>query len=396
MFTVDVDCTSDSFEVVSLPSVAPLPQHRATRRLLPLAPRLFPASGQKSATCSQIGPEMKPAFAGAVGAPLFRGAAQSGFCSRTGRPWRSVVSTRRHAPVLKASANPGPTPLAPAIDTTWELDFYSRPVLGADGKKLWELIIVDASGRFEHVEVIPNSLVNSRELRKRISDVIDDAPVKPLVIRFFRKQMMNMITIALSQIDVQVRPSRRTYSLFQLLKERERQVYPNMPGYSEGLAQPAFSFVGVDLELSEALPDALRCEKFGFGRLPLGQLEAFFEGASPTDYFGDSCIVDGDISKDVMVPGIVVFSRRAKALAGWMSGVELAYVKALLSKQELALECGLTTRYRFAAIDDTIKPEARDFQNGKEAVGGLHFLAIQASEASEEVEGMWLLTESDI
>lgn len=285
-------------------------------------------------------------------------------------------------------------PYAPVGDTTWELDFYSRPVVGADGKKLWELVITDASGAFEHVEVIPNSLVNSRELRARVQAVIDDAPIKPLVVRFFRTQMLNMITIALSGIDVQARPSRRTYALFQLIKERERNVYPKMPGYKESLAQQPATFLGVDLSMSERLPDALRCDKFAFASLPLSQLEEFFEGADPNDFFGDACLIDEEIPKDAMVPGMIVFSKRSKAIAGWMSGLELAFIKAILSKQELTLECGLTTRYLFAGIDDTIKAEARAFQKGKEAVGGLHFLAVQKSEDTDDVDGFWLLTEA--
>merc|ERR1712087_50331 len=37
----------------------------------------------------------------------------------------------------------------------WELDFYSRPVQGADGKKLWELLVTDAAGSFYHAEAVP-------------------------------------------------------------------------------------------------------------------------------------------------------------------------------------------------------------------------------------------------
>jgi RNA-binding protein Tab2/Atab2 len=314
---------------------------------------------------------------------------------------RQQAFAQRRAAVRAAAADaspppppPLPTPLAPVASATWELDFYSRPVVGADGKKLWELVITDASSVFEHVEAIPNSLVNSRELRARIQAVIDEAPVKPVTVRFFRTQMLNMINIALSGIDVQARPSRRTYALFQLIRERERLVYPKMPGYRESLAKAPATFLGVDLSLSERLPDALRCEKFAFASLPLAQLEAFFEGADPSDFFGDSCLVDAEVPKDAMVPGLIVFSKRSKALAGWMSGLELAFLKAVLSKQELTLECGLTTRYLFAGIDETIKPEARAFQSAKEAVGGLHFLAVQKSEDTDDVDGFWLLTES--
>lgn len=288
----------------------------------------------------------------------------------------------------------GPTPLAPTVSDTWELDFYSRPVVGSDGKKLWELIIVDSLGVFEHVEIMPNSMVNSRELRKRIKAVMDESPKKPRVVRFFRSQMYNMINIALSDIDVEVRPSRRTYALYELLKERETSVYPKMPGYRGLPSTKQSSLEDMDLGITEKLPDELRCEKFVFGNIPLGQVEEFFATADSANYFGDSCIVDSRVSKDALVPGLIVISSRSKALAAWMSGVELAYIKAALKKREIVLECGLSTVYRFAAINDTIKEEARNFEVSKRNVEGLHFLAVQKTTDTDEIDGFWLFNDS--
>lgn len=53
----------------------------------------------------------------------------------------------------------------------WELDCYSRPVIGEDGKKLWELLICDSLGNFRAVETMPSNMVNSRELRKLVEKV---------------------------------------------------------------------------------------------------------------------------------------------------------------------------------------------------------------------------------
>lgn len=287
-----------------------------------------------------------------------------------------------------------PVPLAPQISDVWELDFYSRPVIGLDGKKLWELIITDSLGAFEHIEVIPNSMVNSRELRRRIQDVIDEATVKPKTIRFFRVQMFNMIQIALSEINVKVTPSRKTYALYQLIKEREQNVYRKMPGFQESLSRQAATFQGIDLAVTQRLPDALRCESFAFGSFPLGQLEEFFDTANPTDYFGDRCLTDPNIPKETLVPGMIVFSRRAYPLAAWISGIELAFIKATMEKQEIVLECGVNTTYKFAQITADLKDDARAFQAGKEKTAGLHFLAVQTTAEAEEIDGMWLLCES--
>ena len=119
----------------------------------------------------------------------------------------------------------------------WELDCYSRPVMGADGKKLWEILLTDSTGSFRYLKTIPSNLVNSRNLRNAVEEVMEQAPVRPKMIRFFRNQMFNMITIALSTLEVEVKPSRRTYNMFSWLTERERNIYTKMPGYNVQLKQ---------------------------------------------------------------------------------------------------------------------------------------------------------------
>lgn len=112
----------------------------------------------------------------------------------------------------------------------WELDCYSRPVVAAGGKKLWEVLITDSSGSFRYLKTLPSNQVNSKELRKTVEELIDDMDVKPNTIRFFRGAMFNMINIALSDLDVVGRPSRCVFSLANWLEERHKNVYPNMEG----------------------------------------------------------------------------------------------------------------------------------------------------------------------
>ena len=148
-------------------------------------------------------------------------------CSR--RPTHART-TRLAATVVSREAVSPSTAAAPS--TQWELDFFSRPVQGADGKKLWELLVTDGTGSFRHVEAVPSNCVNSRELRTRVQRVIDASSVKPENIRFFRKQMKNMISIALGDLpEVRCVPSRATYQLQAWLEEREATVYPRMSGY---------------------------------------------------------------------------------------------------------------------------------------------------------------------
>ncbi|CAM9356506.1 unnamed protein product, partial [Choristocarpus tenellus] len=165
----------------------------------------------------------------------------------------------------------GETTVVPGaqISTNWELDVYSRPVVGADGKKLWELLLCDSSGNFRHVSPIMSNMVNSREVRKIIEEVIESAPggKRPTVIRFFRNAMFNMMAIALENVDVGVKPCRTTYAMYQWLEEREREVYPTMPGYKPSMKQPSI----FDIRTPMPLPDALRGEKYAFVSLPVSE-----------------------------------------------------------------------------------------------------------------------------
>ncbi|CAN8070593.1 unnamed protein product [Agarophyton chilense] len=317
-------------------------------------------------------------------------AAQISRCAAARRKLSRSVASRVHRVAIRSVL---PVPLAPTTSDVWELDFYSRPVVGLDGKKLWELIITDSLASFEHVEAIPNSLVNSRELRNRVQAVIDSAPTKPTTIRFFRSQMFNMINIALSDIDVQLSPSRRTYALYQLLKYRQQNVYKNMPGFKQALLTNTSIFTSLDMNVPQPLPDALRCDSFAFGNLPLAQLQHFFAHADPDNYFGDACLADPQLPPDVLVPGMIIFSKRARALSAWLSGTELAFIRVVFEKQQILLECGLSTVYTFAQVTKDVKQDVRQFQQAKQKTSGIHFLAVQTDQKTDEIEGMWLLSE---
>lgn len=324
---------------------------------------------------------------------------------RAGLPVSTALSTRNA--VVNAE-----------MQAVWELDFYSRPVQGADGKKLWELLVTDGAGTFRHVEAVPSNCVNSRELRTRVQRLIDDADVRPTTIRFFRAQMKNMITIALSELsDVACKPSRVTYALYDWLDERERDVYPGMPGYRKprpdvrvtpttarqpvrprrlvqespacmmlpqatshlprahavaialGVATkphprdwpltctrahaiPSRVQLSSSLKLPVRLPEQLRGEQYAVATLPLAE---FLPGGSinvDNIGFGSLCPLppmDG-LTPDSMVAGVVIFSRRSRAIAAWLTGLDLAFLSAVLESREFYIEvCVHVARYSHRA-----------------------------------------------
>lgn len=75
----------------------------------------------------------------------------------------------------------------PATITDWELDFCSRPILDARGKKIWELVVCDKTLSLQYTKYFPNNVINSITLKDGIVAVSDELGVPlPRNIRFFR------------------------------------------------------------------------------------------------------------------------------------------------------------------------------------------------------------------
>lgn len=278
------------------------------------------------------------------------------------------------------------------ITDEWEIDCYSRPVVAEDGKKLWEVLVTDSSGKFRYVKSLASNVVNSRNLRRVVEDLADRSPVRPRVIRFFRNQMLNMITIALSQIDgLETKPSRRTHSLLNWLQERETTVYPKMSGFNPQLRQQTV----LDYEVTQAdrLPDVLRPEAYAFVALPA---EVFWDGqvSSSNINRGSLCPLQ-DLPRTGWVHGITLISKRAESIAAWLSGLEIGSLRADLLSRELLMQCDITTQLIVATLNDKQRKEAQIFEKGKGAVAGYHFLSVQESADAEEVAGFWMLRQFD-
>jgi hypothetical protein len=269
----------------------------------------------------------------------------------------------------------------------WEIDFFSRPVLNTDGKKLWELIVVNKKNTFEHVEAVPNNLINSKELRKRINQLINSASIKPTIIKFFRSQMFNMISIALSDLDLTIRPSRRTYSLFNKINEREEKIYPNMTGFKPFM-RDYNSSDDILRKTPERMPDALRGEKYIFASLDYCDLDSILK---TNPLFRDFCPFPENFSENINIPGLIIYSNRSKPLSSWMDGIEVFAFQCDIEQKNLIIECGLETQYLFGKMSIDQIQEAKIFENIKKKYEGLHFVAIQSVSTGKEINGFWLL-----
>mmetsp|Transcript_40249 Transcript_40249/g.82373 ORF Transcript_40249/g.82373 Transcript_40249/m.82373 type:complete len:335 (-) Transcript_40249:831-1835(-) len=272
----------------------------------------------------------------------------------------------------------------------WEIDFFSRPVLNKDGKRLWELIIVNKDQTFEHIEEIPNNLINSKELRKRINYQISLAKKKPNIVKFFRSQMFNMINIALSELDVAIKPSRKTYSLFKTINEREENVYPKMEGYKPFMRD--FQSYQSLKKTPERMPDALRGEKYLFASVESTGINQILV---KTPAFYDSYTSLDNLPTEKTIPGVIIFSERSRSLSSWLDSIELFSLDCDIEQKNLCIDCGLDTQYLFAKLSQEQIKEAKAFQNEKNKLKGLHFIAIQKSVEKTEIDGFWLLNSNN-
>ncbi|WP_071515031.1 Tab2/Atab2 family RNA-binding protein [Geitlerinema sp. PCC 9228] len=287
------------------------------------------------------------------------------------------------------------------MSTTWELDFYSRPIVDENNKKIWELLVCespmevarDPDSLFRFAKYCPSNQVNSIWLTSALQEAIDQAPSPPVRIRFFRRQMNNMISKACKDMGLQAVPSQRTVALSCWLQERMEKVYPQDPNFQESaMNAPGVRF---NAPTPQPLPDAMRGEKWGFVSLPA---QEFQQMSAWEISFGEGFPLSLlDIDPKTPVPGLIVFSRRATPLAAWMSGLELDAIAFHEWASQLVLATGFSEAWILAQLnDDTTRQEAQGFQQLKEKAGGLHFLAVQSDPNSESFAGFWLLQELDL
>jgi RNA-binding protein Tab2/Atab2 len=279
----------------------------------------------------------------------------------------------------------------------WEIDFYSRPLVDERQKKVWELLVCESpsstqqssSELFRYAQYCPSDKVNSLWLGEALQAAMVEAKQSPQRIRFFRRQMNNMITKACKDIGIPSAASRRSIALKQWLDQRMEQFYPSQPNYQ------AVNSASVQLfpDPPQPLPAALIGEKWAFVSLTASQFadmrdwQIGFGESFPLEMFG--------ITPEMEIPGLILYSPRSVPMAAWMSGLEIVAVQYQPApKSTLLLETGASESWILARLDGITQAEAARFETNKQQAKGVHFVAIQSNPDSEEFAGFWLLAEA--
>ena len=280
------------------------------------------------------------------------------------------------------------------MESDWEIDFYSRPIIEPDGKKRWELLITNTrnisdKNIFRWEKRCPAADVNSLWLKQAFVEAIKEANNQgwstPSKIRCWRKSMRTMIKRAASQLELEVIPSRRTYNLIEWLEVREKELYPKEEGYMVGPLAPPIQEV---LNDPIPLPEAIRGDFWSLEYLPIGQIKEAEEW--PIEFSG---LVPIPITNDddIPIPGIRLFSKnRSLALAGCLGALEP--VRLSLKNNQLILETGQEDQWLVTDLNDqTAKELEKNFAISKKKAGGLQFIAIQATQEEQSFAGFWML-----
>ncbi|OLP17582.1 hypothetical protein BST81_14740 [Leptolyngbya sp. 'hensonii'] len=285
----------------------------------------------------------------------------------------------------------------------WELDFYSRPILDEQGKKLWEVVVCESPQSitrspdtlFRYAKFCSATQVNSVWLREALEEAIAKGGHPPNRIRFFRRQMNNMIKKACGELGIDALPSRRTYALNQWLQERVQKFYPTVPGYQEGQANPIASLTTFETALPQPLPDALIGQQWAFVNLEAGAFDEMSDWA--IDFSEAFPLQLAGITPTMLIPGVIIFSSRALPMAGWISGLEMAFLRFVDAPARLILETGAAESWLLANLSaPQMQTEAQAFETAKQQANGVHFLAVQTDPRSETFAGFWLLQEVNL
>ncbi|MFN9886059.1 MAG: Tab2/Atab2 family RNA-binding protein [Pseudanabaena sp.] len=277
----------------------------------------------------------------------------------------------------------------------WELDFYSRPLLDANNKKVWELLICDRERQFEWIRECPSNEVNSEWLAKQLTECVETTGQTPIKIRFFRPSMTNIIIRGCTLAGITGQASRRVFTMSSWLAERMASIYPNREGFQAVDPNPLPLKV-LAAQDPKPIPDALMGESWILVSLKAGD----FTDASEWSMDFSELLDISHLDPETIVSGIIIISSRATALAAWMSGVDPVFIKferLLGDRTQMLLEASADARWVLANLqapkDKNAIIQGTSFEHSNHNSLGFHFLAVQNKPEEEHFAGFWMLKE---
>ncbi|WP_218079900.1 Tab2 family RNA-binding protein [Anthocerotibacter panamensis] len=273
----------------------------------------------------------------------------------------------------------------------WELDIYRRPLVDQNNQTLWELLVCTSQGEVRLAQLIPAAQVKAGWIEDQLRELIQTSGAAPSRLRVFRAASYNLAAPACHALDIPLERTGRAIAIQRWLLHRERSIYPARPGYC-----PPSVPLAVQRPVPQPLPDQLLPQRWGFSALPARELELLQELTIP---HGEIPLVREQWDDWLWlqtVPGLFLFTHNPAPLIGWLEEkgpVALSFIEAELNA--ILLETDTQERWVLATFSDPpMQAAGQQFTARQEHLQGLHFLAIQPSEDSEDLAAFWLLQAS--
>lgn len=276
----------------------------------------------------------------------------------------------------------------------WEADFYRRPLQDEQGHPLWELLLCDRTRTWEFSALCPQPDANATWVVAQLKKAAESQP-SPERLQVFRPQALGLLELAGKELGIAVEPTRRTFALKQLLREKAQQ-YSHPSNYGQ---QP-YSPLELDKPPPTPIAENIQGEQWRFAAIAAGQLVAAFQDRPiPILEMPETLLpLSLGLASDLPVPGVIIDAgRRSMKLAQWLQQVRPVALNYMAGSPDgLILEAGLADRWVLATFEDPgVKTAAQAYEQRKQASQGLHFLLVQPDDSGMTYSGFWLLQPVD-
>lgn len=278
--------------------------------------------------------------------------------------------------------------------SSWQLDFYRRPLADPQGKPLWELLICDPQLSFTYAEFCPQSAASAPWIRDQLQIACDRAGDWPNRIEIFRPQSVSLVEVACRELPVTVTPTRDTATLKRWLRQRAVW-YQNLQNYTPEPYDP----VAIDRPAPQPIADYLMGEKWQFAAIGSDALTRLQQEPIPIQSAPKTLQpIELGLPSTLLIPGVIIDGgRKSMMLAQWLQSVLPVMLQYIAGKPDgLLLEAGLSDRWIMATFeDDDVAGAARTFTERKIAAQGLHFLLVRPDDSGMTYTGLWLLQSTE-
>ncbi|MDX2239649.1 MAG: Tab2/Atab2 family RNA-binding protein [Leptolyngbyaceae cyanobacterium bins.302] len=282
--------------------------------------------------------------------------------------------------------------------TTWEIDFYRRPLQDEAGNPLWEWVVCDSDGTLKARTFCPQPAATAEWVLQQLQQILSqEEKLKPgdrpalEKIQVFRPQTLNLLEAPCKHLGISLEATRHTPNLKQLLQELA-------PGYSQmtGYIGQSRDLFALDQPPPVPLDEQLQGHRWQFASLPAGEIVDFFAGRMmPILEIPEPFLpLKLGLPSTLPIPGVIIEGgRRSLRLAQWIQENRPAALRYIPGAPDgLILEASLVDRWILATFDDPdVMTAAQNFEHRKQASQGLHFLLIQPDNSGMTYSGFWLL-----